>query len=192
MTARAIARDTLRTGFGKNADLADYSNGKAFSAADFTEDRLTRFADLTAQNIFKVTRYGGEEARARLASQANAAMLWQRAEKSIEGERRVDEARIASFEENRPRGSTLKGAVFTRPYLGKKSLAGEEELGSTGSVTTPRLRTKSGYEKKHSVIRIAKGVFAKRPRGKKTAVSPVQAAMLASGRGVSRASRVRT
>jgi len=191
MTARAIARETLRTGFGRNTELTDYSNGKPFSSADFTEDGLLRFAELTARNITKVTRFGGEEAMARLASQANAAMLWQRAEKSVAGERRVDEARIASFEENRPRGSTLKGAVFTRPYLGKKPLAGEEELGSTGSVTTPRLRTKKGIEKKHSVVRIAKGVFAKRPRGKTTAVSPAQEAMLASGSRGSGASRAR-
>ncbi|KDN44389.1 ribosomal protein L17 [Tilletiaria anomala UBC 951] len=165
MTARAIARETLRKGFGKNAALVDYVSGKRFSAADFSEGHEKRFALLTAKNIKKVTQFGGEEARERLALKANAALLWLRAEEAAEGERRVDTARMQGWHENAPRGSTTPRAIVTRPYKGRKWLAGEEERGSTGVVSTPRL-VRKGLPRKHSVIRIGKGEFAKRTRAR--------------------------
>ncbi len=175
ITARAIARQTLhRSSGGAAHDLSDYANGKPYSAADFGSDLvLERFHPLTALNIRKATRFGGAPALAQLASKVNAAIVWQRAERAFEGggERRPDAQRMQAWAENAPRGSELKGAVVTRPYMGKKSVAGEEHLGSTGTPASQRL-VRRGQEVKHSVIRLGKGVFAKRPRNRRTAFVP--------------------
>lgn len=160
MTARAIARETLRTGFGSNPQLKDYANGRPYTEADFVGEMQSRFATLTAKNIHKVTRYGNVEARERLASQTNAAVLWQRAQQASEGERRIDTEAMQAWAENGPRGATQPGALVMRPYKGKKYLAGEE--GGRGS-ELPRL-ARGKHERKHSVIRLGKGQFAKQAK----------------------------
>ncbi|EPQ29107.1 uncharacterized protein PFL1_03396 [Pseudozyma flocculosa PF-1] len=144
MTARAIARET----FNRITKLGTDSlrEGRQFDAATLEQDE--RFNEVTRTNISKVVRFGGMEAREKLVELAAEHLLRLRATAALEGQVRVDDERVASWADNRPRGRLL-----TKPMRGHRPWAGQERADQP-----PPLAGKT----KNSVIRLGKGVFAKR------------------------------
>lgn len=164
MAARAVAHEALRTGTFANPDLAPYAAGKQFTAEDFTLEGVERFQQYTKLNLRKVTHYTGLEGRQRLADLANKYLLWRRAEEATYGPQRVDENKFKDLGDSAPyhvKDSEHTGATILRPKKGKPYFAGQEEVGSAGRLVSPRLQRKNKAHK-HSVVRLAKGVFARR------------------------------
>lgn len=144
MTARAIGRET----FARASKLGEEEvrHGKQFELPDLETDK--RFNKITRRNIAKVTRFGGEESRARLAQIAQEHIERLNAIRAVEGPYREDTDKARSWKDNAPRGRAL-----TKPHLGCKPLAGQE--GEEPAASTSSFR-------RSSVIRIGRGIFAKR------------------------------
>ncbi|PWN51220.1 ribosomal protein L17 [Violaceomyces palustris] len=159
MTARAMGKEVFEKAekFGPNSLI----RGEKFDKDNMENDK--RFNELTRVNMAKCVKFGGEEARNRLAELATEHYLRLKATREIEGPYRVDEDKVKSWGENGPRGR-----ILTKPYAGRKVMAGEE--GGPNQVRPLHGR------KKNSVIRLGKGIFAKRQGWRKpTVVSSVQA-----------------
>lgn len=171
ITARSMAReaDILLRRAQKNLSIAELSTLlEAQSSIPLEHD--DRFAPLTRRNISKLVRYRGEEARSQLVQKATAYLEQIRAADQVEGRRRPDQERWDAMELNRP----SRGRILTRPKTGQPIFAGQltsEQAAQVGTKQKRRLpmRHKKGVSptrivttKKPSVVRLSKGVFAKR------------------------------
>lgn len=144
MTARTLAKEVYDRIAKRGGD--DILSGRQFDLATLEQDE--RFNPLTRKNITKVVQYGGMEAREKLVSLAQEHLLRLKATVAVEGPRRIDEAKMESLGDNRPRGRLL-----TKPMAGSRPLAGQQ-----GEYQPTPLPGKQ----RNSVIRIGKGAFAKR------------------------------
>ncbi|GAC99554.1 50S ribosomal protein L17 [Pseudozyma hubeiensis SY62] len=144
MTARTLAKEVYDRIARRGGD--DILTGRQFDLMTMEQDE--RFNELTRKNITKVVQYGGVEAREKLVSMAQDHLLRLKATVAVEGPRRIDDAKMESWGDNKPRGRLL-----TKPYAGSRPLAGQE-----GEFQPTPLPGKS----RNSVVRIGKGAFAKR------------------------------
>ncbi|WFD33497.1 54S ribosomal protein L8, mitochondrial [Malassezia cuniculi] len=172
MAARSMAREALvlmhrakkNVGIGALAQLLATQKN-----VPLEED--TRFHPLTRRAIAKAVRFGGEDARARLVASATAHLQRLRATELAEGEYRVDTPRWDAMELARP----SRGRTLTRPMTGVRTLAGqlkavdEARVGDVVERPEPLRRhdgtvspTRLVRITKPSVVRLGKGVFAKR------------------------------
>ncbi|KAN0060248.1 54S ribosomal protein L8, mitochondrial [Thecaphora frezii] len=154
MTARAMGKEAFDRVTKYGAD--SLYEGQLFTLSNIEEDE--RFNRVTRLNVAKVVRFGGEEKRQKLAELAREHFLRLKATAEIEGPLRVDEAKVESWKDNRPRGK-----VATKPLAGTRRWAGQEHPNQP-----PPLAGKS----KNSVIRLGKGVFAKRQNYRKAPQAP--------------------
>ena len=152
MTARTLAKEVYDRIVKRGGD--DILTGRQFDIMSLEHD--DRFNPITRKNITKVVQYGGVEAREKLVSIAQEHLLRLKATVALEGPRRIDEVKMESLGDNKPRGRLL-----TKPYAGLRPLAGQENEFQP----TP-LPGKS----RNSVIRIGKGAFAKRLSYRKVAM----------------------
>lgn len=183
MTARAMAReaDVLLRRAQKNLSIAELSSLlEAQAAIPLEADE--RFAPLTRRNIAKLVRFRGDAAREELARKATQYLEQMRAAEHVEGRHREDTARWDAMELSRP----SRGRILTRPKTGQRAYAGQllaEHAAQVGrEKTEPRpIRGTGGRlsptrvvtAKKPSVVRLSKGVFAKRyVRGSARAPAP--------------------
>lgn len=174
MTARAVAHESLRTGHFANSSLQPYAAGKQFTSADFDEQGIQRFQPWTKVNLGKVTAYTGDAGRQRLAELANKYILWRRAEEEAFGRQRTDDGKFKELGDSAPyhaHDHEQTGATIMRPNKGVPWFAGEEERGSAGRLVSPRL-VRNGKVVKHSVVRLSKGVFARRDVRSKNVPAP--------------------
>lgn len=172
MTARAMARETdimLRRA-QRNVGLAELHTLLA-AQPEVPLERDERFAPLTRRNIAKLVRYRGEAARTELAQKAAQYLEQLRAAENVEGRWRDDAARWDAMELSRP----SRGRILTRPKAGQRLYAGQlspeqaARVGQRAEVAQP-IRTREGRvsptrivtASKPSVVRLSKGVFAKR------------------------------
>ncbi|KAJ9476390.1 54S ribosomal protein L8, mitochondrial [Pseudozyma hubeiensis] len=144
MTARTLAKEVYDRIARRGGD--DILTGRQFDLMTMEQDE--RFNELTRKNITKVVQYGGVEAREKLVSMAQDHLLRLKATVAVEGPRRIDDAKMESWGDNKPRGRLL-----TKPYAGSRPLAGQE-----GEFQPTPLPGKN----RNSVVRIGKGAFAKR------------------------------
>ncbi len=144
MTARTMAKEVYDRIAKRGGD--DILTGRQFDISSMEQD--TRFNELTRMNITKVVQYGGMEAREKLVSLAQEHLLRLKATVAVEGHRRIDESKMESLGDNRPRGRLL-----TKPLAGSRPFAGQEG---------PNQPTPLPGKQRNSVIRIGKGAFAKR------------------------------
>lgn len=144
MTARTLAKEVYDRIAKRGGD--DILTGRQFDIMSMEQDE--RFNPITRKNITKVVQYGGVEAREKLVSMAQDHLLRLKATVAVEGPRRIDEAKMKSLGDNKPRGRLL-----TKPYAGSRPLAGQE--GENQPTPLPG-------KNRNSVIRIGKGAFAKR------------------------------
>ncbi|KAJ1029941.1 hypothetical protein NDA16_000856 [Ustilago loliicola] len=144
MTARTLAKEVYDHIAKRGGD--DILTGRQFDLATMEQD--TRFNPLTRKNITKVVQYEGMEAREKLVRMAQDHLFRLKATVAVEGPRRIDEAKMESLGDNKPRGRLL-----TKPLAGSRPLAGQQ-----GDHQPAPLPGKS----RNSVIRIGKGAFAKR------------------------------
>lgn len=172
MTARAIAREAHVMLHRAQENIGwDALQELIAKQAGTPLEHDTRFAPLTRKNVAKLVRYRGDEARAELSRKAAQYLerIW--AIDTLEGRRRPDDARWEEMELERP----SRGRTLTRPMTGRRIVAGEllpemaAPVGSHVEVAQPiRRRDRSVAPsrivqiKKPSVVRLAKGVFAKR------------------------------
>lgn len=172
ITARAMAHeaDILLRRAQKNVTLTELSSLLA-AQASIPLEHDERFAPLTRRNIAKLIRYRGEEARQELTAKATTYLERIRAQQIVEGTHRVDKERWDAMELARP----SRGRILTRPTTGRRVFAGElapereAEVGTRVEVRKPmhrRDRTTAPSRvvtvKKPSVVRLSKGIFAKR------------------------------
>lgn len=144
MTARTLAKEVYDRIARRGGD--DILTGRQFDLMTMEQDE--RFNELTRKNITKVVQYGGVEAREKLVSMAQDHLLRLKATVAVEGPRRIDDAKMESWGDNKPRGRLL-----TKPHAGSRPLAGQE-----GEFQPTPLPGKN----RNSVVRIGKGAFAKR------------------------------
>lgn len=172
MTARTVAREAYTLLHRAQKTIGwDALQSLLQQQASLPIEQDTRFHPLTRKNMAKVVRYRGEAARAELVHKAGQYLerLW--AQDQVEGQRRPDTERWESMELARP----SRGRTLTRPMTGARVLAGELTMPVAARVGTEteearplRLRDGSIASKrltrtlKPSVVRLAKGVFAKR------------------------------
>ncbi|SPO21398.1 related to mitochondrial ribosomal protein YmL8 [Ustilago trichophora] len=144
MTARTLAKEVYDRIAKRGGD--DLLTGRQFDISNMEQDE--RFNPITRKNITKVVQYGGMEAREKLVSMAQDHLLRLKATVAVEGPRRIDEDKMQSWGDNKPRGR-----LFTKPMAGQRPLAGQE--GEDQPAPLPG-------KNRNSVIRIGKGAFAKR------------------------------
>lgn len=172
MTARAMAReaDILLRRAQKNLSISELST-LLEAQKNIPLEHDERFAPLTRRNIAKLVKYRGEEARSELMAKATRYLERIRAEDAVEGRRRSDDERWNSMELVRP----SRGRILTRPATGKRVFAGEitpelaAQVGTKVEQPKPMHRRNGTIApsrvvtiKKPSVVRLSKGVFAKR------------------------------
>lgn len=172
MTARAMAREAYILLHKAQKNIGwDAVQALLQAQSDVPLEQDVRFHDLTRKNITKLVRYRGEDARQELTAKAAHYLerLW--AENALEGARRPDEQRWDAMELARP----SRGRTITRPMHGLRQYAGQlspeiaAQVGTETEVAKPlRLKdrtispTRIERTTKPSVVRLAKGVFAKR------------------------------
>lgn len=181
ITARCIARETYIMLHRAQKNVSwDVLQGLIKAHADIPLEQDTRFHELTRKNIRKIVRFRGDEARTELADKAAAYLERMWASDTLEGPRRPDTKLWESMEATRP----ARGRTLTRPMTGRRMLAGQLPVHLAARVDTEREmsvpmrrpdRTVAPRRivrfKKPSVVRLAKGIFAKRyVRGSATAV----------------------
>ncbi|WFD31254.1 54S ribosomal protein L8, mitochondrial [Malassezia sp. CBS 17886] len=172
MTARSMAREAhvLLKRARKNIGFSALRTLVA-AQADVPLEHDTRFAPLTRKNIAKLVQYRGDEARRELSAKAAMYLEHREAADAVEGPRRPDDARWDKMELARP----SRGRTLTRPMVGRRMVAGEIPLEMEAQVGTvvekaQPIRRHDGSVapvrmmriKKPSVVRLGKGVFAKR------------------------------
>lgn len=160
MTARTLAKEVYDHITRRGGD--DILTGRQFDLSTMEQD--TRFNGITRQNITKVVQYGGMEAREKLVSMAQDHLLRLKATVAVEGPRRIDQERMDSFGDNKPRGRLL-----TKPVAGRRPFAGQERELQPAPLPG---------KKRNSVIRLGKGAFAKRLNYRKVTM-PVTASPVA-------------
>ncbi|SNX84183.1 related to mitochondrial ribosomal protein YmL8 [Melanopsichium pennsylvanicum] len=144
MTARSLAKEVFDRIAKRGGD--DILTGRQFDITTMEQDG--RFHEITRKNIVKVVQYGGMDARERLVSMAQDHLLKLKATMAVEGPRRIDEQKLRSLSDNRPRGR-----LATKPMTGLRPFAGQ--ISENQPAPLPG-------KSKNSVIRIGKGAFAKR------------------------------
>lgn len=182
MTARSMARETyvLLHRAQKTIDWPTLQELiKAQASIPLEQD--TRFHELTRKNIRKLVRFRGDEARNVLAQKAATYLERMWAQDTLEGPRRPDMKLWDAMEISRP----SRGRTLTRPMTGARLYAGQLSVQQAARVGTefeqakPMRRrdqtvapTRTVRYQKPSVIRLAKGSFAKRHvRGASTPAS---------------------
>lgn len=171
MTARAMAREALvlMHRAQKNVGIGALAQLLATQNVPLEED--TRFHPLTRRAIAKAVRFGGEAARERLSASALAHLERLRATELAEGDYRTDTERWDAMELARP----SRGRTLARPMTGVRAVAGqlkpadEARVGDVVERPEPLRRhdgtvspTRLVRVTKPSVVRLGKGVFAKR------------------------------
>lgn len=144
MTARTLAKEVYDRIAKRGGD--DILTGRQFDISTMEQDE--RFNPITRKNITKVVKYQGIEAREKLVSMAQDHLLRLKATVAVEGPRRIDQAKMQSWGDNKPRGRLL-----TKPFAGSRPLAGQQHENQPAPLPGKH---------RNSVIRIGKGSFAKR------------------------------
>lgn len=172
MTARTVAREAYTLLHRAQTHLGwEALQALLQKQASLPIESDTRFHPLTRKNMAKLVRYRGEAARTELVQKAQQYLERMWAQDQLEGKRRPDTERWDAMELSRP----SRGRILTRPMTGARVHAGELETHVAARVGTeieearpirlrdgtiaPRRRTRTS---KPSVVRLAKGVFAKR------------------------------
>lgn len=181
ITARCIARETYIMLHRAQKNISwDVLQGLIKAHADIPLEQDTRFHELTRKNIRKIVRFRGDEARTELADKAAAYLERMWAFDTLEGPRRPDTKLWESMEATRP----ARGRTLMRPMTGRRTLAGQlpvhlaARVGTEKEMAVPMRRSDRTIAprrivrfQKPSVVRLAKGIFAKRyVRGSATAV----------------------
>lgn len=172
MTARTMAREAYILLHKAHKNIGWEALQSLIQAqASIPIEQDTRFHDLTRRNIAKLIRFRGDEARKELSTKAAQYLERMWAENTLEGPRRPDTERWDAMELARP----SRGRTLTRPMKGNRVYAGEllpevaAKVGEETEVAKPIRRrdrsmapTRIVRTQKPSVVRLAKGVFAKR------------------------------
>lgn len=157
MTAMAIGREMyVRANKNGNEDAIQVESASLGSTPIEHDER---FHILTRKNAEKLVKYGGEESRALLINKAKEHFFRLMAMRQVEGDRRIDVERTKALKTNKPRGSS---SAFTPPMQGQRRWAGMQKDVLQSGPDEPVQPFKRGARRKNSVIRISKGVFAKR------------------------------
>lgn len=167
LVARTLARESLlRTRrLGEKAVAEEIGT---FGTRALEDDE--RLRPLTRLNVKKLVRYGGTEARERLATKAQEHYFRLLATESADGPYGVDEERVKAIGHNGARGESQARPML---YRGAKRWAGmQKDPGMGGPEEPRRLRP----DRPNSVIRIGKGAFAKRQDRRTRVLMPVLAA----------------
>lgn len=130
----------------------DLLQGRQFGIENMEED--TRYNELTRTNMRKVVQFGGLEKRQKLLDMARDHLYRLKAEATLHGSYRVDESKLENLKDNAPRGRLL-----TKPRSGDRTRAGQEYEGQPTPLPGKR---------RNSVIRLSRGVFAKRLNSRAT------------------------
>ncbi|PWN34736.1 ribosomal protein L17 [Meira miltonrushii] len=157
MTAMAMGRQMYLRANNDGAGDAIQSVASALGSTPIEHDE--QFHLLTRRNAEKLVKFGGEEKRALLMNKAKEHFYRLMAMRQLEGDRRIDVERTKSLKNNKPRGNS---SAFTPPMQGQRRLAGMEKNVLQSGPDEPAQPFKRGDYRKNSVIRISKGVFAKR------------------------------
>jgi hypothetical protein len=151
-----MARETLLSSSSSSASSS--SSTTTTASAEAGPSRLPSleadFRSLTRKNIDKLVRFNASASSVLLAKAHAEYWRLQASEELLGGARRVNEAREAAWAGHGPRG-----ASHTRPMLGRRAKAGEED------VLNPAMVPKKGMQKS-SVVRLGKGAFASRLRAR--------------------------
>lgn len=184
MVARCIARETyiLLSRAQKNVEWGTLQ-ALLKTQADVPLEHDSRFHALTRKNISKLVRYRGDAARNELMEKAKQYLERMWAFDVFEGPRRVDTQKWDEMENTRP----SRGRTLMRPMTGRRLSAGQMPLdvaasiGSTKEVARPMKRRDGTIApkrivrfRKPSVVRLAKGAFAKRYVRGSSSPSPKQ------------------
>ncbi|WFD43689.1 54S ribosomal protein L8, mitochondrial [Malassezia psittaci] len=172
ITARTMAReaDIMLRRAQTQLSLPDIAQLlQAQSSVPLESD--SRFAPMTRRNIAKLVKYRGDEARKQLIEKASYYLEQIRASDQVIGLRREDTARWDDMQLTRP----SRGRILTKPKVGDSLYAGQllaEDAARIGrrEVRNEPIRGKAGKVSprrtvtltKPSVIRLSKGVYAKR------------------------------
>lgn len=159
MTAMAIGRQMFLRASNNGAEDAVQSVASALGSTPIEHDE--QFPLLTRRNAEKLVKFGGEENRALLMNKAKEHFYRLMAMRQLEGDRRIDVERTKALKSNKPRGNS---SSFTPPMQGQGRFAGMERDVLQSGPLEPVQPFKRGEFRKNSVIRISKGVFAKRQR----------------------------
>jgi large subunit ribosomal protein L17 len=159
MTAMAMGRQMFIRANNDGSENAIQSAASALGSTPIEHDE--QFHPLTRKSVKKLVSFGGDESRTLLMDKAKEHFYRLMAMRQLEGDRRIDVERTKALAPNKPRGNSDS---FTPPMLGQRRLAGMRKDVLQSGPDEPVQPFKRGASRKNSVIRISKGVFAKRQR----------------------------
>ncbi|MCO5602637.1 hypothetical protein L7F22_056771 [Adiantum nelumboides] len=117
LVARTLARETfLRT--KRLGEATVRQEIETFGTRPLEHDQ--RLRELTRLNVLKLVKFGGAEARAKLAQKAQEHYFRLMATEAIDGPVRIDEDAIKALGDNKPRGGSKSRPV---PYKGPRRWA---------------------------------------------------------------------